>query len=106
MPEAREGEAARRRRTTKVGVVVSTAMKDTVTVSVVVPTQHPKYKRIVRKTSKFMVHAPGNPCRSGDQVEIQECRPLSRRKRWRLVRVVQAGPRIEDEGRPSAGARS
>jgi small subunit ribosomal protein S17 len=88
---ARPSTTARRKGTTKVGVVVSDVMDKTVTVHVVTPTLHPFYHRIVRRTAKFMAHDPGNRCKTGDTVEITECRPLSKRKRWRVVRVVRAG---------------
>ncbi len=98
--------STRRRGTTKTGVVVSDGMDKTVTVQVVAPIEHRFYRRIVRQTAKFMAHDPENRCKKGDTVEITECRPLSRRKRWRVVRVVRAGaggadtlPVDEREGR-------
>ena len=70
-------------------------MDKTVTVKVVTPVEHPKYRRIVRRTAKFMAHDPQNRCKMGDTVEISESRPLSKRKRWRVLRVVRAAKKIK-----------
>jgi small subunit ribosomal protein S17 len=83
--------AARGGGTTKVGVVIADTLDKTVTVKVVTPTRHALYGRIVRRTARFMAHDEQNRCHTGDTVEIRECRPLSKRKRWRVVRVVRAG---------------
>ncbi len=95
MTELAQRARARQRGTSKIGVVVSDGLDKTVTVKVVTPTQHRLYQRTVRRTSKFMAHDPQNRCKSGDTVEIVECRPLSKRKRWRVARIV----------RPAAGGR-
>ena len=67
---------------------------------------HPLYKRVVRRTSKFLVHDEKNECRVGDWVRIRETRPLSRRKRWRVVGVIaraaQFAPTPEAPGPESA----
>jgi small subunit ribosomal protein S17 len=76
--------------TTKVGKVVSDVCDQTVTIKVVTPSRHKKYQRIVRRTTRFMAHDPENRCKNGDMVEIRECRPISKLKRWRVVRVVRA----------------
>ena len=72
-----------------VGVVVSDKMDKTVVVAVDRLTRHPLYKKVIRKTSKFYAHDENNQCRVGDIVEIMETRPLSKLKRWRVVRIVQ-----------------
>ncbi len=84
------GAASKRRGTTKVGMVVSDVCDQTVTVQVVTPVAHKKYHRIVRQTTRFMAHDKENRCQTGDLVEIRECRPISKRKRWQVVRVVRA----------------
>ena len=85
------------KRKTKVGRVVSDKMDKTIVVSVERLTRHPLYKRVVRMTTKFAVHDELNQARVGDTVLIEESRPLSRTKRWRLVEVTsRAG-----EDRPS-----
>lgn len=72
-----------------VGVVVSNKMDKTVVVAVDRLVRHPLYKKVVRRTSKFYAHDEFNECRVGDIVEIMETRPLSKLKRWRVVRIVQ-----------------
>ncbi len=79
------------KRRTKVGRVVSDKMDKTVVVSVERLRRHPVYKRVVRLSSKFQAHDPENAARVGDTVRIEESRPLSREKRWRLVEVVARG---------------
>jgi small subunit ribosomal protein S17 len=66
------------------GVVVKTAMKDTVTVAVDSYVMHPKYKKYQRKTKKFLVHNPGNTVAIGDKVQIRETRPLSKMKHFEI----------------------
>ncbi|HMQ32763.1 MAG TPA: 30S ribosomal protein S17 [Chloroflexaceae bacterium] len=79
------------RKTQKVGRVVSDKMDKTVTVAVDYLKPHPLYRKIIRKTSKFHAHDEENTCRVGDLVRIEETRPLSRTKRWRVVEIVQRG---------------
>jgi len=67
------------------GTVVSTKMKDTITVAVERYVQHPKYKKFMRRTKKFLVHDAGNTATEGMIVDIKETRPLSKRKRFILV---------------------
>jgi small subunit ribosomal protein S17 len=76
------------RRQEKVGVVTSNKMQKTVVVTVERQVTHPLYKRVVRRSKKFLVHDEKNECRVGDTVRIQETRPLSSRKRWRVVEIV------------------
>jgi small subunit ribosomal protein S17 len=68
------------------GVVVKTAMKDTATVKVERYVKHPKYKKYERKGKKFLVHDPGNSVQVGDTVTIRETRPISRLKRFVIVK--------------------
>ena len=75
-------------RKSQVGIVTSTAMQKTVTVAVDRLVQHELYKKTMRKTSKFLAHDENNSCKVGDQVRIVETRPLSARKRWRVVEVL------------------
>jgi small subunit ribosomal protein S17 len=79
------------KRRTKVGRVVSDKMDKTVVVSVERLRRHPIYKRVVRLSSKFKAHDADNNARVGDTVRIEESRPLSREKRWRVVEVVARG---------------
>jgi small subunit ribosomal protein S17 len=81
--------ASATRKTTKVGVVVSNAADKSVVVKVENLVMHPLYQRFIRTASKFMAHDEENSCNAGDRVLIEECRPLSRRKRWRVRRVIE-----------------
>ncbi len=67
------------------GVVVKSAMKDTVTVLVERYEKHPKYKKYMRLSKKFLVHNPGNTVEIGTKVTIKETRPISKRKRFIIV---------------------
>ena len=71
------------------GVVVSDKMDRSVVVAVERRVRHGLYGKIQRRTSKFMAHDPGNYARAGDVVAVVETRPLSRRKRWAVVRIVE-----------------
>ncbi len=71
------------------GVVHSNKMDKTITVSVERRIKHPIYGKYVKKTKRFLAHDEGNECNIGDQVKIMETRPLSKRKRWRLVEILE-----------------
>ena len=71
------------------GRVVSRKMNKTIAVSVERLIKHPDYGKYVRRTTKLLAHDEANECREGDMVAIAPCRPLSRRKSWRLVRVLE-----------------
>jgi small subunit ribosomal protein S17 len=75
-------------RKTKTGRVVSDRMDKTIVVSVERLARHPLYKRVIRLTTKFKAHDEANDAHVGDTVLIEESRPLSATKRWRLVRIV------------------
>ena len=77
------------RKTTKVGVVLSAAADKSVVVKVENFVMHPLYHRFVRTSSKFMAHDEENTCNEGDRVLIEECRPLSKRKRWLVRKVIE-----------------
>jgi small subunit ribosomal protein S17 len=74
---------------TLTGRVVSNKMDKTITVMVERQVQHPLYKKIIRRRSKLHAHDEKNECGEGDLVMIEECRPLSRTKAWRLVKVME-----------------
>ncbi len=77
---------------TLTGTVVGSRMNKTISVSVERLVKHPTYGKYVRRTTKLLAHDENNECRQGDTVAIAECRPLSRRKAWRLVRVIERAP--------------
>ncbi|MCP5149418.1 MAG: 30S ribosomal protein S17 [Chromatiales bacterium] len=87
---------------TLVGQVVSDKMFKTVTVVVERRVPHPKYKKYVRRRTKFHAHDESNECRIGDRVSIIECRPLSKTKSWRVERIIERSAFAE--GSPSASA--
>ncbi|MFZ5897671.1 MAG: 30S ribosomal protein S17 [Bacillota bacterium] len=76
-------------RKTRTGTVVSNKMDKSVVVAVETLVRHPLYGRIVRRTKKFMAHDEKNECQIGDKVKIAETRPLSARKRWRVVEILK-----------------
>ncbi|MBQ8468513.1 MAG: 30S ribosomal protein S17 [Clostridia bacterium] len=76
-------------RKTRIGVVSSNKMDKTITVEIHSKVKHPIYKKTVNHTTKLVAHDENNECSIGDTVEIEETRPLSKNKRWRLVRVVE-----------------
>ena len=69
-------------------MVTSTKMQKTVVITVERQGTHPLYKRVVRRSKNFMAHDEKNECRVGDTVRIEETRPLSSRKRWRVVEII------------------
>ena len=77
------------RRKTRVGVVVSDKMDKTITVAAINRKSHPLYGKTVHNTVKFKAHDDKNEAHEGDTVEIAETRPISKSKRWRLLRIVE-----------------
>lgn len=75
-------------RKTRIGTVVSDKMDKTIVVAVVRNVKHPLYKKYVKTTNKFKVHDESNECNIGDFVEIEETRPISKDKCWRLVKII------------------
>ena len=80
------------RRTTKMGVVVGNKMKKTVSVLIERQVRHPLYKKIIKRKKKFFAHDEYEKCKIGDVVKIVETRPLSKRKRWRVLEIVGLSP--------------
>ena len=74
------------------GKVVSNKMDKTISVEIERLIKHPTYGKYVRRTTRLLAHDEGNECQEGDTVSIRQCRPLSRRKAWTLVRVVGRAP--------------
>ncbi len=79
----------RGKRKERVGVVVSDKMDKTISVRVDWVTHHPVYRKIMRRATKFKAHDEKNSAKMGDTVKIQETRPMSKTKRWRLVEIVK-----------------
>lgn len=82
-------EQARGIRRARIGKVVSSKMEKSAVVAIERRMAHPLYRKYVRKTSKIMIHDEKNECGVGDTVKIQECRPYSKNKKWRLVEIVE-----------------
>lgn len=80
---------ARNLRKERIGQVVSNKMEKSIVVAVQRKVKHPIYGKFIRKTTKFMAHDEKNECGIGDTVRIMETRPMSARKRWRLVEIVE-----------------
>ena len=88
-PVADEDAGRPNRRKVREGVVVSDAMQATVVVAVVERVRHPRYGKTVQRTKKLYVHDAEDTAKVGDRVRVQETRPLSKLKRWRLTEVVE-----------------
>jgi len=73
----------------RTGVVSSTSMDKSITVTVERKLKHPIYGKFVKKSNKIMAHDDKNDCNVGDLVRIMECRPLSKRKKWRLIEIIE-----------------
>ncbi len=73
------------------GEVVSDKMDKTIVVAVTRLTQHPRYKKTIKKVARFKAHDEENKCKNGDKVSIIEARPLSKDKRWKVLDVVKRG---------------
>ena len=72
----------------KIGLVISNKMDKSIVVKIENRYSHPIYSKTMIKTKKYIAHDELNECKMGDQVLVQECRPLSKRKRWTLVRIL------------------
>lgn len=80
---------ARRTRKERTGLVVSDKMNKTITVSIVRQVKHPMYGKFIKKTTRLLAHDDQEKARIGDTVRITETRPISKRKRWRLLEIVE-----------------
>lgn len=89
MEEIKNQEVARNFRKERIGVVVSNKMQKSIVVEVKRKMMHPKYGKFILRTKKFVAHDEENTCNIGDTVRIMETRPLSKRKNWRLVEIVE-----------------
>jgi small subunit ribosomal protein S17 len=76
-------------RKTRIGEVISTKMDKSIVVAIERQVSHPIYRKYFKKTTKLMAHDEKNDCHVGDIVKIEETRPLSKNKKWRLVEIVE-----------------
>ena len=82
-------ENTRNFRKTRIGTVVSDKMDKTIVVAIEDSVRHPLYKKTMKRTYKLKAHDEANECGIGDTVEVMETRPLSKDKRWRLIRIIE-----------------
>ena len=82
-------EIKRNLRKERIGVVVSNKMQKSIVVEIERREKHPIYGKFIKKTSRFMAHDEKEECNIGDTVRIMETRPLSKRKHWRLVEIIE-----------------
>lgn len=80
---------ARNLRKERIGVVMSNKCDKSITVAMNRSVKHPIYGKFTRSTTKFMAHDEKNECNIGDRVKIMETRPLSKKKRWRLIKILE-----------------
>jgi small subunit ribosomal protein S17 len=95
-----QGKTAR----TVVGRVVSNKMDKSVTVAVERLIRHPVYGKFIRRTTQIVAHDEANACGEGDLVAIAECRPISKRKAWRVVEIVQSAAGASAAGSEAASS--
>ena len=93
MTQTRKQERGRPR--TLVGTVVAAKAKQTVSVAVVRPVKHPRYGKYIRRTTRLQVHDPQGESRVGDRVQIGQCRPISKTKSWRLLKLIERPKVVE-----------
>ena len=74
---------------TRTGIVISDKMQKTIIVRVMRLSKHPLYNRIIKKYNRFKAHDEGNKAKTGNLVKIEETRPISKDKRWRLIEIIK-----------------
>ena len=87
-------ETTSKTRRTLVGQVASNRMEKTISVIIERRVEHPLYRKYVRKSTKLLAHDEKNECGEGDTVAIEECRPISKTKRWRLQKILGKATRV------------
>lgn len=90
--QSEEKTVERKKRKIRTGKVISNKMEKGIVVGVERLVRHPRYDRVVKKTTKLIVHDEENTCRIGDRVKVMETRPLSKTKHWRLVEIIERAP--------------
>jgi len=81
----------------RVGKVVADSSDKTIKVEIEGIIQHPRYKKYIKRHTRFLVHDPENSCKAGDTVRVEECRPISKSKKWILREIVKSARTIEGE---------
>lgn len=93
--QAKDAPKADKAAKTLTGRVVSTKMQKTIAVLIQRYVPHPQYGKYQRRTTQLLAHDESNESRTGDLVAIEECRPLSRHKSWRLVKILERGSQLD-----------
>ena len=96
-----QGADAKKAAKTLTGKVVSNKMQKTIRVAVERYVPHPTYGKYQRRTTNFIAHDENNESKEGDVVAIEECRPLSRHKSWRMVKIISRAEQAERAGEAS-----
>ena len=84
----------RKVRRERVGVVVSNKMEKSIVITVKRKVKHPIYGKYINRSSKIRLHDEANECNKGDTILIEECRPMSKTKSWKLVKIVEKAPEL------------
>lgn len=103
-PKPADGVKSATRRNSKIGYVVSTKMAKTIVVEVTRQKAHPMYRRVITRSKKFYAHDEQNTARLGDVVRIEETRPMSKLKRWRLTEVLRQAALVPGQETEAEGA--
>lgn len=104
MTDMADTPAARSQRKQRVGEVISNRMEKTIVVRVERRFRHPRFKKVLTRFKKLYAHDEKREAMPGDRVRIEETRPLSKLKCWRLVEIVERAERIETAAAPATGA--
>jgi len=83
-------------RRSRVAKVVADSTEKTIKVEIEGMVQHPRYKKYIKRHTRFLVHDPEEKCKVGDLVRIEECRPISKTKKWIVREIVKTGAAIEE----------
>ncbi|HNX76670.1 MAG TPA: 30S ribosomal protein S17 [Candidatus Rifleibacterium sp.] len=83
-------------RRSRVAKVVADSTEKTIKVEIEGMVQHPRYKKYIKRHTRFLVHDPEEKCKVGDTVRIEECRPISKTKKWIVREIVKTGAAIEE----------
>lgn len=83
-------------RRSRVGKVVADSTEKTIKVEIEGMVQHPRYKKYIKRHTRFLVHDPEEKCKVGDTVRVEECRPISKTKKWIVCEIVKAAASIDN----------
>lgn len=81
----------------RLGKVVADSSNKTIKVEIEGIIQHPRYKKYIKRHTRFLVHDPKNSCKAGDTVRVEECRPISKSKKWVVCEIVKSARAVEGD---------